>query len=306
MNKRTLAAGILILASLSYVKAQNTPAAADTAWKLGGNFSLQFNQAAYSNWQAGGVNSIAGNGLLNIYANYDDGGLWTWNNALTLGYGLALQDTLFNKTDDRIELESRVDRSISKNWAASGFLNFRTQFAPGFKNPGDTDPDSIISNFMAPGYLLTGIGFTYKPRENFSVFLSPATNKMTFVLSERLSNQPGGAFGVDSGEAFRYELGGYINLNYKQKLMKNVELTARLDLYSNYLEDPTLIDVNSEVIVFMKVNKYITANLSLNVVYDHDVKFDLDNNPDTPGVPRTQFREILGIGFSYNFGSETE
>ena len=34
-----------------------------TKWDLGGNFGIQFTQASYSNWQAGGVNSIAGNSI---------------------------------------------------------------------------------------------------------------------------------------------------------------------------------------------------------------------------------------------------
>ncbi len=274
----------------------------DTAWKVGGNIGLQFNQAAYENWQAGGVNSISGNGLLNLFANYDKGGKWTWVNSLTLGYGLNFQDTVFNKTDDRIELESRMDYALNKKWGASALYNFRSQFTAGFANPGETADSIKISDFMAPGYMLIGLGATYKPNKKISVFTSPATAKLTFVMDERLSNL--GAFGVDSGETRRFELGGYLNFTYKQNIMKNVDLQARLDLYSNYLEDPTLIDVNSEVLLFMQVNKYITANLSLNLIYDHDVKFDVDNNPDTPGVPRTQFREIIGVGFAYNFGDK--
>jgi hypothetical protein len=282
--------------------ANAAPAPQDTAWKVGGNIGLQFNQAAYENWQAGGVNSISGNGLLNLFANYDNGGRLTWVNRLTLGYGLNFQDTVFIKTDDRIELESRLDYSINEKWGWSALYNFRSQFAPGFSTPGLREDSLKISDFLAPGYMLIGLGATYKPSKNFSLFLSPATAKITLVMDERLSNA--GAFGVTAGENTRVELGGYVNLTYRQNLMENIDLQARLDLYSNYLEDPTLIDVNSEVLLFMKVNKYITANLSLNLIYDHDVKFDADNNPDTPGVPRTQFRQILGVGFAYNFGDK--
>lgn len=58
--------------------------------------------------------------------------------------------------------------------------------------------------------------------------------------------------------------------------------------------------------MFFKVNKYIKANVALAYIYDHDVKFDLDENPLTPGVPRSQFRQILSIGFSYDFGDSKE
>src|SRR6201996_6098979 len=43
-------------------------------WKTGGLFNLTFNQAALSNWSAGGENSaISLSTLLNLYAFYADG-----------------------------------------------------------------------------------------------------------------------------------------------------------------------------------------------------------------------------------------
>ncbi len=273
-------------------------------WEIGGNYGIQFTQASYSNWQAGGVNSIAGNTIFSGFANYQANAKWVWSNALTLAYGVNFQDTIFNKTDDRIELESRLDYLHSKSWSYSALTNFRTQFRPGYKNPGDIGDDLKVSDFMAPGYMLFGLGATHKPNKRFVMFLSPLTAKATFVMDERLSNE--GAFGVDSGSTARYEVGGYVNLTYKRKLWKNVDLQARIDLFSNYVEDPTLIDVNSELIMFFKVNKYIKANIALAYIYDHDVKFDLDENPATPAVPRSQFKQILSIGFSYDFGAAVD
>lgn len=292
---------VLMLLCAWRAEAQTDSLQADTAWKLGGNFGLQFNQAAYSNWQAGGVNAISGNGLLNLFALYDDGGKWIWDNELTLGYGLNFQDSIFNKTDDRIELESRIDRYFSKNWSMSGFFNFRTQFAPGFSQPGETADSVKISDWLAPAYILNGVGFTYKHKKSFSLFLSPLTGKYTLVNNDLLAEA--GAFGVEPGQNFRAELGGLLNAHYKKDLMKNIKLTTRLTLYSNYLEDPTLIDVNASVLIFFKVNEFFTANVSLNSIYDHDVKFDVDEDGVNDG-PRLQFREIIGIGLTYQFGDK--
>jgi hypothetical protein len=275
--------------------------ASDSAkWDLGGNFGIQFTQASYTNWQAGGVNSLAGNTIFNGFANYQGNEKWIWSNALTLAYGVNIQDTIFNKTDDRIELESRLDYLSSKTWSYSALANFRTQFQAGFEKPGQTDDNIKISDFMSPGYLLMGIGATHKPNKKFVLFLSPVTAKATFVMDERLSEA--GAFGVDAGSTSRFEVGGYLNLTYKSKVATGVDLQARVDMFSNYIEDPTLVDVNSEVILFFTVNKYIKANISLAYIYDHDVKFDLDEDPATVGVPRSQFKQILSIGFSYDFG----
>lgn len=314
-----LSAGTMVTAQADtslMIPADTVPA--DTAWKVGGNFGLQFTQASYQNWQAGGVNSVAGNSLFTVFANYDDGGIWTWVNRLDLAYGLNYQDTVFNKTDDRIELESRVDRKISKDWNLSAFLNFRTQFANGYNAPGETGDSIRISGFLAPAYLLTGVGFTYKPNKKFSVFISPVTSKMTFVNDQRLANQ--GAFGVDSaitdttasgerfivqeGSTFRQEVGGYVNLAYITPIVKNVDMQFKLGLFSNYLDNQyKFIDVNSEFQLFMKVNSYISANISLNLIYDHDIVFDT-NNDGTPDGPRTQFKQVLGVGLAYNFGDK--
>lgn len=289
----------------------------DTAWKIGGNFGLQFTQSSYQNWQAGGVNSIAGNGIISIFANYDNGGDWTWYNKLDLGYGLNFQDTVFIKTDDRIELTSRVDRKIGKVWNMSGLVNFRTQFANGYANAGERGDSIRISGFMSPGYLVTAVGFTYKPNKKFSAFISPLTSKMTFVQDQRLAND--GAFGVEGavrdtvngqyvvveeGKNFRQEVGGYVNIAYKTPLVKNVDMQFSLNLFSNYLDGQyKFIDVNSEFLLFMKVNQYITASLALNLIYDHDIIFDTNDDGIMDG-PRTQFKQVLGIGLTYNFGDQ--
>jgi hypothetical protein len=54
----------------------------------------------------------------------------------------------------------------------------------------------------------------------------------------------------------------------------------------------------------MKVNKYITVNFTTHLIYDHDIKIAVDNNDD--GVvdatgARTQFKQVLAVGFSYKF-----
>ncbi len=320
--KKVLLLGILLYAGLISAQADSAvfqqfnadkKDPSDTAWKAGGNFALQFTQASYSNWQAGGANSFSGNALFSSFANYDKGGKWRWYNSLVLAYGLNFQEELTIKTDDRIELESRVDRTISTNWNASALSNFRTQFADGYENPEDSNR---ISTFLAPAYTLLGLGLTYKPNKFFSAFLSPATAKFTLVNNQALANE--GAYGVDAGvfdsvsntytslgSKTRFEIGAYSNLNYKQEIFKNITLQSRIDFYMNYLNDDfyNFVDINGEVILFLKVNDYITANVAVNFIYDDDILFDTngDGNGD---APRTQFKQVLGVGFAYNFGDK--
>ncbi len=295
MKKVIFGALLLLISSSAFSQEKQ-----DTAWKKGGNFSLQFTQAAYNNWQAGGVNSISGNGLIKTFANYDKGGKWTWNNDLLMGYGLSYLDTLFTKTDDRLELTSRVDHKISDKWAMSSMFNFKTQFTNGYQNPGEKEDSLRISTIFAPAYSMLGIGFTYKPTKKLAAYISPLTAKLTIVNDDTLS--AAGAFGVEPGETMRWEVGGYANITYKTDVAKNVKLESKLELFSNYLDgQASHVDVFGELLLFMKVNKYITANFSFNVAYDHDIKFDTNDDGIIDG-PRTQTKEVLGVGFSYDFG----
>lgn len=280
-------------------------------WKTGGVFSLNFTQVSLTNWAAGGDNSISLNGITNLFANYKKGNS-TWDNTLDLAYGLMKQGKQgMRKTDDRVDFMSKYGQRAFKNWYYAALINFRTQMAPGYNYPDDS---TKISNFLAPAYLLVAIGMDYKPNDNFNVFISPLTMRTTIVNDSKLADA--GAFGVDkaeyndlgekikNGKMFRSEYGGYLRSLLKADIMKNIKLISKLDLFSNYSDHPERIDVNWEVLIALKVNEYISATIATNLIYDHDVDIAVDENGD--GVfdafgPRTQFKEVLGIGLTYKF-----
>ena len=268
-----------------------------SSWKRGALFNVGFSQVTLSNWAAGGNSSVSGNGIANFHYNYS-GTKDAWENTLNLGYGLLKQDGAdLQKTDDNIELNSKYGRKASEKWYYAGLLNFKTQFADGFNLPNDSVK---ISTFLAPGYLLGAAGMNYKLKEILGIFISPITSKTTFVMDDQLS--AAGAFGVEAGENVRYEVGGYVRGNFEKEVMKNVKLTTTLGLFSNYVENPQDIDVNWDMLVLMKVNKYITVSLNTTLIYDNDITITRDDDGD--GIneingPRTQFKELLAVGFSY-------
>jgi hypothetical protein len=262
-------------------------------WKKGGIVNIGFSQVSLTNWAAGGQSSVAVNGLISVFAHrtYKKG---IWENFLDLGYGILRQGETgaWLKTDDRIDFASKYGQKLSKNMYFAGLTNFKTQWTDGF------DPKDLtqrISTFMAPGYWITAIGLEFKPSKEFSLFLAPFTSKNTFVLDEEFSSV--GAFGVEPGKQFRGEFGGYLRMNYTKDVMENVNLKTRLDLFSNYLNKPQNIDVNWEMLISMKVNKFITATLGTNLVYDHDILI----RTSTGDGPRTQFKQMLSVGFGYKF-----
>lgn len=280
-------------------------------WKTGGVVAINFTQVSLTNWAAGGNNSLSLNGLVSLYANLKKGNS-TWDNTLDLGYGLLKQgDEELRKTDDRIDFMSKYGKKAFHHWYYAGLINFKSQMAPGYKYPDDS---TVISRFLAPGYILGAFGMDYKPSDAFTLFVSPLTSKLTIVNDARLANA--GAFGVKKatyddvgtllteGEKYRAEYGGYLRAILSANVMKNIKLQTKLELFSNYAEDPDHVDVNAELLLAMKVNDYISATISTQLIYDHDIDIAVDENNDgtiDATGPRTQFKEVLGIGFTYKF-----
>lgn len=272
-------------------------------WTRGGVFGLNFTQASFTNWAAGGVNSVSGQVYMNLFSNYKKGEN-TWDNTLDMAYGLLQQgkSSLLRKTDDKIDFTSKYGRkAFSDKWYYSALANFKSQFMPGYNYETDTSKTKI-SDWLAPAYGLIALGMDYKPNTKFTLFLSPLTGRITIVNDGALSAI--GAFGVKPGETIRNEFGGYLRAQYRADVIQNVNLTYRLELFSNYLDRPQNIDVNTELLLIMKVNKYISASVNLQAIYDNDIniKTDTDNDGvlDSSG-PRLQFRQVLGIGFSAKF-----
>ena len=272
-------------------------------WKKAGDFSVSFSQVSFSNWAAGGKNSVSGVALFNYSANYAKGRM-SWDNSLNMGYGLLKEQSRdLIKSEDKLELSSKVGYKMTESgkWFFTGLTNFRTQFADGF-NYTNKDNPVRISSLLAPAYLTFAAGVDYKPTDKFSLFISPLGSKFTFVADDDLSAV--GAFGVDPGKKFRAEMGGTLKSELKFAVAKNVDAVTNLNLFSNYLKNPQNIDVNWDFRLNMKVNKFLSANFITNLIYDDDILVPIDHNDD--GVVdgkgrRVQLKQLFGAGLSFKF-----
>lgn len=250
-------------------------------WKRSGNISFLFNQSAFNNWLAGGTNNISGTIGLNYDFNYTKGD-WAWDNKLIASYGVTkLKGEELQKTDDRLELNSLLGKKASGYWYYSAFFNFKTQMSSTYVSGEQT------SHFFSPAYFQFGPGMLWKKHDNLKVNIAPATSKLIYVHKHLTDLGP--AFGVKQNETTRYELGAAVNAYYKLDVMKNVSVENILNLYSNYLEDFQNVDIDYTVNVVMKVNKYLSANLSMQAIYD-------DN-----AFRGFQTREVFGLGINYGF-----
>ncbi|WP_340064366.1 DUF3078 domain-containing protein [Ascidiimonas aurantiaca] len=261
-------------------------------WSAAGNVSFLLNQAAFSNWIAGGENNISGTLGLNYDFNYKKGD-WNWDNKVIAAYGLVKTEgsEFVKKTEDRIEFNSLLGKKAAKNWFYSAFLNFRTQFDKGFRFEEDPDTGEEIrierTRFFSPAYFQVGPGFLWKKSDNLKVNLAPATSRFIFV--NRDFTLPDEAyFGVEEGKSMRYEFGASVSAYYKFNLMENVSFENIINLYTNYLEQGQNVDLDYQLNVVMKINKYLSTNLAVQTIYD-------DN-----AIGRLQVRQVFGLGI--NFG----
>lgn len=226
---------------------------------------------------------------------------------MQLGYGIQKQGGgRPQKTDDKLAVQSSYGYQVKEEntrWFLSAFIDFRTQFVEGYSQD---DPDSVISRFMAPGYLTIGTGIEYSPNEFIDFSYKPLTGKFTFVLDDDIVGDDG-AYGVMPGHNVRGEFGSYFSFGYKQEAIKNVNVETRLELFTNY-EKETFgnIDVNWQNTVVMQINKYMTTNLFTQLLYDDDIKTEetLTDGTVVEAGPKVQFKSVFGVGITYKFGDQ--
>lgn len=258
-------------------------------WSIQGQNTLMLNQASFSNWVGGGANNVgwlAGTNYIMVYKKDKN----LWENTVVFGYGQNNTQGLGNrKTQDLINLSSNYGYEIGKNWYASAGAGLLTQFTKGFADGNNPSADKI-SNFMAPGYVNLGAGFTYRPSENFTATLRPANARWTFVLDKDL--QLAGNYGLKhNGDFSLFQLGFLGTAMYKLKLMENMTLINNASVFSNYLDHPDRMVLSYGGILNMKINKFVSSNITLDLLYDHNQ------------IQKTQMKQTLGVGFAYNIGN---
>lgn len=289
--------GFIIIASLSTaaVQAQEATAAeleTDPLWKKKLVFNFNFNQSAFSdNWKAGGINSVGFNTLFNYTTNYKKE-LVSWNNEIDFLYGFINNDGQgFRKTLDRIFIDSRYGYSINEKWDMIAAGNFITQFGKGYDY--GTEPELLISDFLAPGFLTATLGFEYKPNEFFKARLSPVAPRITFVsdIDRFITPENPTPYGVPVGENVRYEwLAAQILAEFNKDIIENVNFKWRYMMFVNYEELAfNTIDHRLDLNVTAKIAKYF--NLSLGAI----MLYDLDQDASV------QYSQAFSFGFLYTF-----
>lgn len=315
-------------------------------WKFPSKFGVNFGQAMFDNWAAGGTNNLNFNVYVDLNANYKKD-RHMWNNNLFAEYGGMFTKDLdkapmyepYRKNADRLSLYSKYGYQSAKckDLYYSALLDFKTQLVRGYEYT-DTSKTQV-SDFFAPANAIVSLGLDYKPNKFISVFASPLTGRFlicakdsgeveTYVPGQddpvisKSSLKDKAGFTKDKDGDYNFggpiepSLGAYLCITNDFDIVENIHLKSKLDFFSAYANGDGFFQhqhfgchtvVNWDMLLTMKVTKYITTSLRTQFAYDHNVVFEktyTDENGETAVRninSRRQFMDQFNLGFAYAF-----
>jgi hypothetical protein len=245
--------------------------------------TLNFTQASFDNWAAGGENSWSA--LFNLsgsFINHQE--RWTWKNLYKLEYGQTkIGDAESKKTADEIFAESEYSRNLTKVWSLYAALNGRTQIGSGYDY--SVDPKIEISQFFNPAYFRESFGLKYTPSAIFDTRAGLGL-KQTVTSKEMFAHLYTDKSDTGELEKLHNEIGleSVSNLNYKIK--ENMVFSSSLDIFSN-LKSYDEIDVRWDNLISVEIIKYVTVSFNFQLYYDKDLSL------------KRQLKQYLAAGLTY-------
>ena len=295
-----LALGALFAAGLASPAAAQ-PAVADTltaadGWQRTLAVQLAGSQAAYRNWQEGGVSAVAATGSVDGFFARANGAI-RQAHEFRAALGVLQQDTLaLRKADDVARYGFGLEYDLGGPVRPSLALTARTQFAAGFDynvEAGEYDDVPVapnadgfvkVSDAAAPLYLTQSLGVVYDPGGGFSARTGLGL-KETVVAIERLRPLYGNAL----DQQVRTEVGLDAELRVVRPLMENVLLSSRLSAFQAFNQvGDTAPDVLWENRVVLTVNPILNVTLDTGTLYDRDLSDEL------------QLRQSLAVGVGFS------
>lgn len=275
-------------------------------WRYRTEASFSLNQGMVSNWVKGGENNISTALDITWFADYNNKSkLLSSANFARIKYGLIKSGSeSIRKNLDLLETNSKLNHKAFGKFDFSGIMLFKTQVSKGYNYP-DTIP---VSKLLNPAILTLGFGLDYKPNKKTSINLSPLSYKATFVPDTAAIEQT--KYGIAADRRSKHEPGASFMIMNEMRPMKNMTVTNRLQLFTNYVNNPLNIDVDWEMIIQANLNWFTDVRLNTHLIFDDDTKtplFDKDKNPvmgedgKQRKTARVQFKELLGFSFIFRF-----
>lgn len=262
----------------------------DESWHTSLTGKLSGSQAAYRNWQEGGLSTVAVTSSLGGQA-VRGSDHWIQTYELRLAFGLVQQDTLATrKSDDLIRLRTGLQ------YRGEGFLQtfrptitagLRTQFASGFNYDQDPfgegrTPPVKTSEFFSPATITQSLGLTYEPAPWLETRLAIA-GKETVVRAEELRV----LYDVAPNRAVRAEGGVESEATIDREVFTNVRYQSRLNLFQSLTRQGEPLDVLWENVITMEVNSWLNVDLEYVMLYDAN------------RTNAVQIKEVLSVGIAF-------
>ena len=286
MNYRNLQMVVLISLFLFVVTA-DIFAQDEEELKIGWNRkmvgNLNFTQASFDNWSAGGENSWSW--LFNVTGGFiNKQERSQWKNIYKFEYGSSkVGSDEAKKSADEMFIESEYTRMLNKLWGAYGAVNGRTQFAKGFDF--STDPKTLTSKFFNPAYFRESVGMKFEPSEIFNS-RAGVSLKQTVVSDEMFAPLYTDKSDSRELEKYRNEIGLESVSSLTYQIKENVVYASDLDLFYN-LKGFDEIDVRWDNLISAEVMPYIKVSFNFQLYYDKDIS------------SRRQLKQYLSVGLTY-------
>jgi hypothetical protein len=268
---------------------------------LHGKNLLTFSQVSYSDsWESGGVPSLTLRGASNLVYTYNRKLIY-FQSVFDGAYAMAWEaENSAAKKEDRFSFTNTFGVRTSKKSSLYyiAMIDLKSQFAPGY--PSVTDR-TTISRLFSPAYLTTSLGLSYKYKDELSITLAPVSGRFVFVLDTTIANK--GMYEVEYGQTVKTDMGCYASVIYTKNFLKLFSFNSKLEMFSNYKDNPQNVDMDWENKLGFKFTSYLTAEFYVRMVYKDKSHFPelLADGTTVLRGPRVQVNESFNIGLTYVF-----
>ncbi len=261
-------------------------------WRMDGLVQAQVAQSYISkNWYQGGnelnLNVLS---ILKGNINYSKNNL-IWENLgeWRTGFANTPSDTLrkFNVNDDLFRIYSKLGYQIAKNLYISSSVDFKTTVW----NMWKPNTSKRKTAFCTPIRFNLDLGLDYKPVENLSIVLAPASYKMVYALQTDASILVTDYGIKKKDENILNDIGSSLRIKYKYMPLREIELETEFYLYTNYEK----VEIDWQTTCNFIINRFLTARVSLHPRFDNTYIASGEKEA------KLQFKELLSVGFSHTF-----
>ena len=269
-------------------------------WSKGAKFQVHASQNYISsNWYKGGESNMAATLYAMGYFNYDNRKGLQWDNKAEwkLGlYGMA-SDSLrwLRVNEDLLRLNSKLGYKAFKNFYYTAEWDFQTSLFNTYKS----NTYIRTSGPFSPIRMSLSLGMDYKYKSIVSVFVSPLSYKLIYVADmsykegvlpeENIAHQ----VGITDGTRQSNQLGALIRTDFDYDFNESIGMEVHFSFFGNYVGKIKGVEVGCEMIGNFKINRFLSAKVSLYPRYDSTTL------PADGGKPKMQFYELISLGFNY-------